>query len=136
MVIPEFSELGYLPPGVYETSWREFLRRFAFNPHRLRLATGLAAALRKLGKAGCRRVVIGGSYVTNKEDPNDFDGCYDDFNLDHSILDPLFAENANQQPAILGGQLFNIASYEGFFQTDRENRPKGVVVLDPQELLR
>jgi hypothetical protein len=136
MAIPEFNELGYLPPGVYEASWREFLRRFAINPCRLRLATGLAAALRKLGSAGCCRVVIGGSYVTNKEYPNDFDGCYDDFNLNHQILDPLFAENADQQPTIFGGRLFDIAGYEGFFQTDRENRSKGVVALDPRELLR
>jgi hypothetical protein len=74
MSIPEFNDLGYLPPGIYETSWQEFMQRFAINPHRLKLATGLAAALRKLGVAGCRRVIIGGSFVTIKENPNDFDG--------------------------------------------------------------
>ena len=42
------------------------MQRFVFNPHRQRLATGLAAALRKLGIAGCRRVIIGGSFVTTK----------------------------------------------------------------------
>jgi hypothetical protein len=58
MSIPEFNELGYLPSGVYEAKWQEFMQRFGFNSHRLRLATGLAAALRKLGIAGCRRVII------------------------------------------------------------------------------
>jgi hypothetical protein len=74
MPIPSFNELGYLPPGTYETSWIELMERFAINRQRQRLATGLAAALRKLAVAGCRRVIIGGSFVTSKEDPNDFDG--------------------------------------------------------------
>ena len=60
MPIPEFNELGYLPPGVHEATWAEFLARFGINSQRLRLATGLAAALRKLGISGCRRVIIGG----------------------------------------------------------------------------
>jgi hypothetical protein len=51
MSIPAFNELGYLPPGIYETSWLEFMSRFATNRQRQRLVTGLAAALRKLGFA-------------------------------------------------------------------------------------
>lgn len=121
--------------GVYESSWLEFMRRFATNSRRQRLATGLAAALRRLGSAGCRRVIIGGSFVTDKDYPNDFDGWYDDFGLDQNILDPLFVENAHEQQSIFGGRLFDIPSYEGFFQTDREGRPKGVIALDPQELM-
>ena len=39
MSIPEFNNLGYLPPGVYETSWQEFMERFAIDPHRQRLGT-------------------------------------------------------------------------------------------------
>jgi hypothetical protein len=118
MSIPEFNELGYLPPGIYETSWLEFMRLFAINPHRLRLASGLAAALRKLGTAGCRRVLIGGSFVTSKEHPNDFDGWYESFGLDLNILDPLFLENVEAQIEVFGGTLFDPPSYEGFFQTD------------------
>ena len=105
------------------------------NLERQRLATGLAAALRKLGIAGCRRVIIGGSFVTTKEQPNDFDGCYDDFGLDPNVLDPLFVENANDQQMAFGGRLFDLPSYEGFFQTDREGRPKGVIALDPKEFI-
>jgi hypothetical protein len=135
MSIPEFNDLGYLPPGVYESSWQEFMERFVINSHRHRLATGLAAALRKLGVAGCRRVIIGGSFVTTKENPNDFDGWYEDFGLDSNILDPLFVENVNDQQIAFGGRLFDLPSYEGFFQTDREGRPKGVIALDPKEFI-
>ena len=135
MSIPPFNELGYLPPGIYEITWAELMKRFATNYQRLRLATGLAAALRKLAVAGCRRVLIGGSFVTNKENPNDFDGWYESFGLDLDILDPLFLENIESQMEVFGGTLFDPPSYEGFFQTDREGRPKGAIVLDPKEMI-
>jgi hypothetical protein len=135
MSIPPFNELGYLPPGIYEVSWLELMERFAINPQRRRLVTGLAAALRKLAIAGCRRVLIGGSFVTSKEYPNDFDGWYESFGLDLDILDPLFLEDVESQMEVFGGTLFGPPSYEGFFQTDREGRPKGAIVLDPQEMI-
>jgi hypothetical protein len=135
MSIPPFNELGYLPPGIYEVSWREFMNRFATNPHRLRLATGLAPALRKLASAGCRRVLIGGSFVTSKEYPNDFDGWYESFGLNLNVLDPLFLEDIKSQSEVFGGTLFDPPAYEGFFQTDRVGRPKGVIVLDPLETI-
>jgi hypothetical protein len=135
MSIPAFNELGYLPPGIYEASWLEFMIRFAINPQRLRLASGLAAALRKLGSAGCRRVLIGGSFVTSKEHPNDFDGWYESFGLDLDLLDPLFLEDVESQIEVFGGTLFDPPSYEGFFQTDREGRTKGAIGLDPKEII-
>lgn len=135
MSIPAFNELGYLPPGIYETSWLEFMSRFAINRQRQRLATGLAAALRKLGFAGCRRVLIGGSFVTSKDHPNDFDGWYESFGLDLNLLDALFLEDVESQMEVFGGTLFSPPSYEGFFQTDREGQSKGVIVLDPQEMI-
>jgi hypothetical protein len=56
--MPPFNELGYLPAGIYEISWQELMERFGTNAQRLRLVTGLAAALRKLAIAGCTRVII------------------------------------------------------------------------------
>jgi hypothetical protein len=135
MSIPPFNEFGYLPPGIYEISWFELMEHFVTNPQRQRLATGLAAALRKLGIAGCRRVVIGGSFVTNKENPNDFDGWYESFGLDLNVLDRLFLEDTEFQMEVFGGTLFDPPYYEGFFQTDRSGRPKGVIVLDPKEMI-
>jgi hypothetical protein len=135
MSIPPFNELGYLPPGTYEIAWPELMERFATNPQRLKLAMGLAAALRKLAMAGCRRVLIGGSFVTSKEHPNDFDGWHESFGLDLDILDPLFLEDVELQMEVFGGTLFSPPSYEGFFQTDREGRPKGAIVLDPQSMM-
>ncbi|AFY96183.1 DUF6932 family protein [Chamaesiphon minutus] len=135
MTIPPFNELGYLPPGVYEVSWMEMMQRFGTNNRRLRLMTGLAAALRKLAQAGCRRVIIGGSFVTDKKDPNDFDGWYASFGLDLDVLDPLFSEDIESQQQVFGGTLFEQDFYEDFFQTDRQGRPKGVIALDPQTMM-
>lgn len=135
MTIPSFNEHGYLPPGVYEVSWMEMMQRFGTNQRRLQLMTGLAAALRKLAKAGCRRVIIGGSFVTDKEEPNDFDGWYASFGLDLVVLDPLFIEDIESQQQVFGGTLFEQDFYEGFFQTDRRGIPKGAIALDPQEMI-
>lgn len=135
MPIPPFNELGYLPPGTYEISWIELMERFAINRQRQRLVTGLAAALRKLAVAGCRRVIIGGSFVTSKENPNDFDGWYESFGLDLNVLDELFLEEFTSQMEVFGGTLFGYPSYEGFFKTDREGRPKGVIAIDPKEMI-
>lgn len=135
--IPPFNDdLGYLPPGVYETTWAEFSQRFGTNPHRLRLLTGIAAACRKLAIAGCRRVVIGGSFVTTKELPNDFDAYYDDFGLDGEILDPLFVDEIDRQMDAFGGELRSTFGYDGQLQTDRPGNPRGVVALDPTDLIR
>jgi hypothetical protein len=41
----------------------------------------------------------------------------------------------NDQQIAFGGRLFELPSYESFFQTDREGRPKGVIALDPKEFI-
>lgn len=137
MSIPEFNERGYLPPGQHIATWREFLERFGTNPHRLRLATGLAAALRKLAIAGCTHVVIGGSFVTSKEQPNDFDTYFDDFGLNFETIDPIFidSDEMERQQEVFGGELQFTFGYDRFLQTDRDGNPRGVIELNPQDLI-
>ena len=133
--MPPFNELGYLPPGVYEISWKDLMERFATNRRRQRIITGLAAALRKLAIAGCTRVIIGGSFISAKEKPNDFDAYYDNFGLDFNLLDPLFVEDIDSQPDVFCGELFPTIGYDRFLQTDKIGNPRGVVALDPTELI-
>jgi hypothetical protein len=133
--MPPFNELGYLPPGVYEIRWQELMERFATNPQRRRIVTGLAAALRKLAISGCTRVIIGGSFISAKEEPNDFDAYYDNFGLDFDLLDPLFVEDSDSQQDVFCGELFPTVGYDRFLQTDKEGNPRGVVALDPRELI-
>jgi hypothetical protein len=131
--MPPFDERGYLPPGIYEIVWTALMERFATNPQRQRIATGLAAALRKLAIAGCTRVIIGGSFISAKEYPNDFDAYYDNFGIDFDLLDSLFVEDVDSQQEVFGGELFPSLGYDRFLQTDKEGNPRGIVAIDPRE---
>lgn len=133
--MPPFNEQGYLPPGVYEILWQELMERFATSTGRQRIVTGLAAALRKLAIAGCTRVIIGGSFISAKVEPRDFDAYYDNFGLDFELLDPLFVEDTDSQQDVFCGELFPTIGYDRFLQTDKEGNPRGVVALDPRELI-
>ena len=106
------------------------MERFATNQRRQRIITGLAAALRKLAIAGCTRVIIGGSFISAKEEPNDFDAYYDNFGLDFDLLNPLFVEDINSQSDVFCGELFPTIGYDRFLQTDKVGNPRGVVALE------
>lgn len=93
-------------------------------------------ALQLLAQANCQRVYIGGSFVTNKESPNDFDGCYDDMSIDYDLLDPIFDEELVAQKERFGGELFADPIFQGFLQTDRDGNSKGIIALDPRDLLK
>src|SRR5579885_1526760 len=77
-VIPEFDELGRLPPGVHAASWDEIVARFGGSAWRARLLDGLRSALLSLKSAGCTVAYIDGSFVTAKGEPGDFDACWDE----------------------------------------------------------
>src|SRR5260370_29499975 len=90
-MIPAFDRpSGNLPPGIYRASWAEFAHRFGGTMHRRLLLRGIKAALDLLSAARCERAYIGGSFVTKEIRPRDFDGCYDEANIDPALLDPVF----------------------------------------------
>ena len=135
-MLPPLNERGFLPPGVYETTWAELKNRFGFNSHRQKMLIGLEAVLYLLGTANCQRVYLGGSFISSKEYPNDFDGCYDDMSIDYDLLDPIFDEELTAQQDRFGGELLAAPSFQGFFQTDRDGNPRGIVAIDPRLLLK
>lgn len=129
--IPPFDERGYLPPGIYETDEAEFERRFGFNNYRQQLLVGLKAALISLKQAGCDRVYIGGSFITNKAEPGDIDGCFEGIYIDESVIDPIFIDSdLDAQKARFGVKLVFGSNRAGFFQTDRYGNSKGIVVVN------
>ncbi|HEV8633657.1 MAG TPA: hypothetical protein VG370_05360 [Chloroflexota bacterium] len=142
-MIPPFDPAtGLLPPGVHEATWEELVARFGGTPHRLVLLAGLKAALDALRAAGCRRAYVNGSFVTAKQMPGDFDGCWEVEGVDLSRLDPVLMTFANLRAAQkqkYGGELFPAdapAARDGtkflnFFQRDRATgAPKGIVAID------
>ena len=129
-----------MPPGRHKSAWPEFTERFGVNAHRRRLLAGLHRALKALPAAGCERVFIDGSFVTAKEFPADFDGCWDMAGVRVKELDRVFLQfgegRAAQKAKYLGEFLpsnFMASSRDTFlefFQRDRDGRRKGVVVLN------
>ncbi len=89
---------------------------------------------------------MGGSFITAKSNPGDFDVCWDVEGVILELLDPVFLVFDNERAAQktkYGGELFPAQLPEGlsgktffdFFQTDAEGRSKGVVALDLESVL-
>ena len=111
----------------------------------MRLLAGLKEALDALRTAGCGRAYLDGSFVTAKEEPNDFDACWEMTGVDFDVLDrvdPVLLDWRHRraaQNAKFGGELF-IADgtadprgtlYLEFFQQDRTTgETKGIIAID------
>ena len=140
-MIPAPNALGELPPGIHTATLEEVEAVFAKTPRRRTLFDGLRRAVQNLKAAGVRRVFIDGSFVTTKANPNDVDGCWEwseDVNLD--LLDPVFLDFSRQRQAMkekysLDFFLANWVEAESgltfldFFQLNRSDEPKGIVML-------
>jgi hypothetical protein len=91
-------------------------------------------------------VYIDGSFVSSKDFPGDFDGCWDVTGVDVTKLDPVLLDFENSraaQKARFLGELFPAQLSEGlsgrtfleFFQIDRNTgTQKGIVVIDLRSL--
>ena len=142
VVIPSFDERGNLPPGTYAATWDEIVERYATNERREQMLIGLRAAIESLRAAGCSRVYLDGSFVTDKVVPGDFDACWEERGVDPDLLDPVlldFSDRRAAQKAKYGGELFpaEVAAEPGgtrfldYFQRDRPTgKPKGIVAID------
>jgi len=139
-VPPPFDpDTGRLPEGEHAAEWAEVVERFGWNPRRRQLLDGLADAIELLAAAGCRRVWLNGSFVTAKEEPGDFDGCWDTAGVDLDALDPVLLDLSNRRAAMnarFGGELFpNVVEagsglvFAEFFQNERDTGRKGIVVI-------
>lgn len=145
-MIPDFDPVtGNLPSGEHAATWQELVDRFGHTPWRQQLLPGLRDALGLLKAAGCVRAYIDGSFVTGKDEPGDFDGCWDAEGVDFDRLDerlPTFDRGRATQKAAFLGELFIADAradpqgtlFRDFFQTDREGRRKGIVVIDLRDL--
>ncbi|MBM3477333.1 MAG: hypothetical protein FJX75_29035 [Armatimonadetes bacterium] len=86
-----YDEDGDLPEGVHEMRIEEFWARYGYNPHRRALLDRFEGALVQMKAARGRAVVVGGSFVTNRESPNDIDACCDDAQVDPKDLPEMAA---------------------------------------------
>jgi hypothetical protein len=73
-MLPDFDENGYLPPGIHRCSIQEVAARFGRgSPERKVETQELVEFVEWAVRAGVRRLLVNGSYVTAAAAPNDVD---------------------------------------------------------------
>ncbi|KAA6335586.1 hypothetical protein EZS27_016196 [termite gut metagenome] len=77
IVIPDLLENGFLPEGIYETTFEEINKRFGFSNRRNRLLTGMKELIDICKQLGCDVFYLDGSFVSKKVIPSDYDACWD-----------------------------------------------------------
>jgi hypothetical protein len=133
-LIPPFDERGNLPPGVHSATLDEVIHRFGRgSDQREAQAQSLQWLVPLCRRAGVTRLLINGSFVTAKEEPNDLD-CVALQGPSYSALSPE-AEELHQGLPFVELKVVNQADYARFrdvlFASDRDMIPKGVVELLP-----
>jgi hypothetical protein len=72
--LPDFNSEGVLPKGIHVCSGQEFLQKFcSFSAERQSFEKPVADILDYSKLRNARYLFVGGSFVTNKEKPNDLD---------------------------------------------------------------
>ncbi len=145
-MIPELTEIfespwAVLPAGFHRTNLCAVEGRFVSNKRRRNLFNGLVEASRLLRRAGCRRLYLDGSFVTEKPVPNDYDACWDPFGVDNRLMDPVFFDFRNNRAAQkdrFGGEFFPSSlvvkevgqTFLDFFQIDKySGKQKGIILV-------
>jgi hypothetical protein len=139
MNIPPLQRNGELPPGEYLVSLDDIERVYGrANERRKQLMHGLRETAEQFVRAGVETIWINGSFVTDKETPNDIDGCWK-YTPSVAIdkLDPVFLQHSRHAMKDKYGLDFFIANiieagsglpFPKFFQVNRDGEPKGILV--------
>lgn len=144
-MLPDFDERGNLPPGRHHATWQELEQRYGLNEHRRRLLAGMKRMLLSLKSVGCKAAYMNGSFITAKEIPQDYDGCWDRRGVDLTLLrttDPVLLDFTNGRAAQklkYGGEMFPADMAEQntgrvfveFFAKDKNTGDaKGIIEID------
>jgi hypothetical protein len=133
-MIPLFNDDGYLPPGIHRATLEEIGLRFG-RESELRLAQmeSLRWLIDLARRAGVERIVVNGSFVTEKLEPNDVDCVL--------LIGAAFPHDAAAEAELLAGlpfinmELVDAVAFQQFtertFASDRNLVPKGMVEVVP-----
>lgn len=143
-MIPKFIVIGsiweVLPPGIHDATLKEIEQRFAITERRMKLFKGFERGVKSLKKAGCKVVLLDGSFISNKTIPGDFDALWDTTDVDLTKIDPVLLEFSNgrkKQKLKYFGEFFSSSSkadsfrtFEEYFQIDKETgNAKGIIQI-------
>lgn len=144
-MIPPFDDQGDLPPGIHRTDLSTFLLRFSVfdrSDRRIRICSRLELLVKEIQTTQfIRRIYVGGSLVSSKPDPNDFDCVLVlDATSFTSELRP-FEYNLISRRFVrrrFGGDILvapegteALQQYLEFFQTNRNGKRIGIVEIEP-----
>ncbi len=142
MPLPPFNDEGDLPEGVYRARLSEVLARFsAGTAKRQAVAAQLTRIFNLVEATGkLERMVIFGSFVTAKPEPNDVDIVLvmrDDFNLSACDEQARKLFNHGQAQSELGASIFwirrsmllleSVAQFVKHWQLKRDGKRRGIV---------
>jgi hypothetical protein len=129
-MIPPFNDDGYLPPGIHSAPLEEIAARFGQESELRRVQMEAVQWLVELARrAGMQRIVVNGSFVTDKLEPNDVDCVL--------LIGPGFPNDPGAEAELVAGlpfinlELVDLDAFrqltERTFATDRNLVPKGMV---------
>ncbi len=133
-MIPDCNDDGYLPPGIHPATLDQIAARFG-RESELRQAQidSLRWLVDLARRSGVRRIVVNGSFVTDKLEPNDVDCVL--------LIGPDFPHDIAAEAELLAGlpfinmELVDPRAFQQFtertFATDRNLVPKGMVEVVP-----
>jgi hypothetical protein len=142
MRLPPFNDEGDLPEGVYRVRLSEALARFSVGtPKRQAVAARLARIYQLVEKTGkLERLIIFGSFVTAKPEPNDVDIVLimrDDFNLNACDDESRKLFNHGPAQSEFGASIFwirysmlmleSVAQFVKHWQIKRDGTRRGIV---------
>jgi len=133
-MIPPFNDDGYLPPGIHHATLEEIASRFGQESELRRVEMESLRWLVELAwRAGVQRIIVNGSFVTDKLDPNDVDCVL--------LIGADFPHDAAAEAELIAGLPFlnlELADEERFgfftertFSTDRNLVAKGMLEVRP-----
>jgi hypothetical protein len=144
-MIPPFDAEGYLPVGTHTATWQEFQERFCIftlSDRRLQLCRRIAQMIAEARAAQIvERVIFGGSFVSARPEPNDFDCIVVLYpGTSYETLHPFQRWVADTREAShrYHGDIFvartdqpTLAIYCDFFAMNRHGRQVGLVEVTP-----
>jgi len=133
-VIPRCNEDGYLPPGIPPATLEEIATQIGQESELRRVQMQSLRWLVELARrAGVLRIVVNGSFVTDKLEPNDVDCVL--------LIGPDFPRDPAAEADLLAGLPFinlELVAQEAFqqltertFASDRNLVPKGMLEVCP-----
>lgn len=151
MPIPELGANGELPVGIHTATVQEVENKFGKSSDRRKLLMlGLKSAVEQFKQVDAKKIFIDGSFTTDKEEPNDIDGCWATSGVSEAklnLLDKNFwnfktVEEFNICRVKImkkyGLDFFIAEHIEGstdkpfpeFFQTNKDGEEKGIIQIN------